>query len=250
MSKRMKKRFDKKQNAVPVFHGSGHEVRPESFDFDRAKTLNDFGKAMYFGLTVKMARNWAYLRKNGVVNWYLFKAADSYADEDVEVKILDDPLEWIDTILTIYDGRYAGRADIIIGDTMDARTAIVIDRYRRLAESRGMLMSQFDDGTKLAMVSELNPEHFGQQLAFRNEQSLKHVEFIGSMGADEMDTSWSIDPSEVAVRVADLLMEEDGLTQNEALVAFMKSETFRRLMRDGKLTELPPERLLEMYREE
>ncbi len=25
---------------------------------------------------------------------------------------------------------------------------------------------------------------------------------------------------------------------------------FRRLMRDGKLTELPPERLLEMYREE
>ena len=110
--------------------------------------------------------------------------------------------------------------------------------------------SQFDDGTKLAMVSELNPEHFGQQLAFRNEQSLKHVEFIGSMGADEMDTSWSIDPSEVAVRVADLLMEEDGLTQNEALVAFMKSETFRRLMRDGKLTELPPERLLEMYREE
>ena len=50
--------------------------------------------------------------------------------------------------------------------------------------------------------------------------------------------------------MANLLMEEDGLTQNEALVAFMKSETFRRLMRDGKLTELPPERLLEMYREE
>ena len=42
--------------------------------------MNDFGKAMYFGLTVKMARNWAYLRKNGVVNWYLFKAVDSYAD--------------------------------------------------------------------------------------------------------------------------------------------------------------------------
>ena len=100
------------------------------------------------------------------------------------------------------------------------------------------------------MVSELNPEHFGQQLAFRTEQSIKHVTFIGSMEADEMDTSWSVDPSEIAVRVANLLMEEDGLTQNEALVAFMKSETFCRLMRDGKLTELPPERLLEMYREE
>lgn len=82
------------------------------------------------------------------------------------------------------------------------------------------------------------------------EQSLKHVIFMGSMEADEMDTSWSVGPSEIAVRVANLLMKEDGFTQNEALVAFMKSETFRRLMRDGKLTELSPERLLEMYREE
>ena len=80
--------------------------------------------------------------------------------------------------------------------------------------------------------------------------SLKHTEFMEGIGVDEMDDSWMTDPSEVAVRVADLLMEQDGLTQNEALVSFMKSDTFRRLMKDGNLTELPPGRLLEMYRGE
>ena len=44
---------------------------------------------------------------------------------------------------------------------------------------------------------------------------------MGSIGVDEMDGSWMTDPSEVAVHVADLLMEQDGLTQNEALVSFM-----------------------------
>lgn len=36
-----------------------------------------------------------------------------------------------------------------------------------------------------------------------------------------MDESWGTDPSEVAVRVANLLMKEGGLTQNGALVSFM-----------------------------
>ncbi|MBP5735563.1 MAG: hypothetical protein J6W53_07105 [Candidatus Methanomethylophilaceae archaeon] len=70
------------------------------------------------------------------------------------------------------------------------------------------------------------------------------------MEVNEMDDSWAVDPSEVAARVAELLMEEDGLTQNEALVLFMKSDTFRRLMKDGSLTEMPPEQLLEMFRME
>ena len=250
VKKRISKRFREEDCFVIVYHGSGGERRPESFDFDKARESNDFGRAMYFGLTVKMARDWASLRKNGVVNWYLFKAADSYRDESIQVKILNDPLEWINTILSIHDRRYSVKADIIIGDTMDARTGTVIEKYRRLADSMGIMMSEFDDSTKLRMVSELNPEHFGQQIAFRNQQSLKHVEFMGSIGVDEMDDSWMTDPSEVAVRVADLLMEQDGLTQNEALVSFMKSDTFRRLMKDGDLTELPPGRLLEMYRGE
>ncbi len=37
-----------------------------------------------------------------------------------------------------------------------------------------------------------------------------------------MDDSWTIDPAEVAVSVANLLMAEDGLTRDEALVSFMK----------------------------
>lgn len=250
MSRRIKKRFRKEDDCVPVFHGSTAERRPDQFDFKYAKESNDFGKAIYFGLTAKMARDWAILNGSGVVNWYIFKATNSYEDALVDVKILDDPLEWISTILMIYDSRYVGRSDIIIGDTMDARTGKVLGNYRRLADSLGILMSQFNDEIKLKMVSELNTEHFGQQIAFRTEQSLRHLEFIGSMGVDEMDDSWTIDPAEVAVSVANLLMAEDGMTRDEALVLFMKSDTFRRLMKNGQYTKMPPESLLELYRME
>ena len=65
-----------------------------------------------------------------------------------------------------------------------------------------------------------------------------------------MDDLWTIDPAEVAVSVANLLMKEDKTTQNEALVSFMKSETFRLMMKNGTYTVLSPERLLEMYRSE
>ena len=79
VKKRISKRFREEDRFVIVYHGSGGERRPESFDFDKARESNDFGRAMYFGLTVKMARDWASLRKNGVVNWYLFKLeSDSY----------------------------------------------------------------------------------------------------------------------------------------------------------------------------
>ena len=65
-----------------------------------------------------------------------------------------------------------------------------------------------------------------------------------------MDDSWTIDPAEVAASVANLLMAEDGLTRDEALVSFMKSDTFRHLMKNGQYTKVPPESLLELYRME
>ena len=48
------------------------------------------------------------------------------------------------------------------------------------------------------------------------------------------DDLWTIDPEEVAVSVANLLMLEDGMACNEALVRFMKSDTFCLPMKDGK----------------
>ena len=202
---------------------------------------------MYLALTVKMSSNWATTRKNGIVNWYLFKADNAYHDPNIEVRLLDDPLEWIDTILKIYDHRYTGKGDILIGDTMDSRTSAIIEKYRSLAESQEMMMSDFPDEIKLQMVKELNIGHFGQQLAFRTAESLKHVEYVDSMKVNEMDTSWYIDPAEVAVNVANLLMQRNAMSQDEALVAFMKSGTFRKVLKDSSIVKLPAEDILEMY---
>lgn len=250
MINRLKKRFDRTKKAIPIFHGTDRELRPEDFDFTRAGEDNDFGKAMYFGLTVKMARNWASIKKNGVVNWYLFKSQDALEDSLIQITLLEDPMQWLETILRIYDSRYAGKSDVIIGDTMDAHTGRVIDHYRDIASSKGILMSDFDEETKRQMIADLNPEYFGQQIAFRTKEGLKHVKFIGSMEVAEMDSSWDTDPSVVASRVADMLMQQDGLSQDEALVAFMRSDTFRRLLADRSLCGLPTERILEMYRRE
>lgn len=61
------------------------------------------------------------------------------------------------------------------------------------------------------------------------------------------DDLLTIDPEEVAVSVANLLMLEDGMACNEALVRFMKSDTFCLPMKDGKYRRMTPESLLELY---
>ncbi len=61
------------------------------------------------------------------------------------------------------------------------------------------------------------------------------------------DFSWYIDPAEVAVNVANLLMQRNGMSQDEALVAFMKSDTFRKVLKDSSIVKLPAEDILEMY---
>ncbi len=97
------------------------------------------------------------------------------------------------------------------------------------------------------MLSELKLEVYDQQIAFKTEQGLKHVKFLGSNRANEMEIVRDLDPAEIAAKVAGLLMRRDGMTQNEALTAFMKSDTFRALVSDAELSSLSPEKILEIY---
>ena len=44
-----------------------------------------------------------------------------------------------------------------------------------------------------------------------------------------------IDPADVAAKVALLLSDEDGISQNEAIVRFMRSKTFQDLTKSAEI---------------
>lgn len=244
---RPKKRFDRKQSAVQIFHGTDRELRPEEFDFYGANNDSDLGKAAYFGLSYDSADDWARAKGNGTVNWYIFDVKGAENDDSLTIRHIDDPMEMLDTVLLFIDGRYGEPEDIIIGDTLDATTGIIIRRYQKEARRMGIPMSRLSIEIKEEMLLELRLEIHNQQIAFKTGQGLKHVKFIGSKGANEMGIVRDLDPAEIAAKVAGLLMGRDGMTQNEALTAFMKSDTFRALVSDAELSSLGPERILEMY---
>ena len=59
-----------------------------------------------------------------------------------------------------------------------------------------------------------------------------------------------IDPADVAAKVVLMLSAEDGISQNQAIVQFMRSETFQRLTKDAELCEKSPSEILSIYRME
>ena len=59
-----------------------------------------------------------------------------------------------------------------------------------------------------------------------------------------------IDPADVAAKVALLLSDEDGISQNEAIVRFMRSKTFQDLTKSEEMCEMPPSMILSIYRSE
>ena len=87
-------------------------------------------------------------------------------------------------------------------------------------------------------------------LAFRNKESLKYLMFIKSIKVKDMKSIPEHDSSEIAAKVALLMMERDGLGQDEALIRFMRSDTFERLASDMSMWDMMPEDLLDMYDEE
>ena len=87
----------------------------------------------------------------------------------------------------------------------------------------------------------------GEEIAFGTGQCLKLIMFMANKKVNEMEVVRELDPAEIAAKVAGLLMRRDGMTQNEALTAFMKSDTFRALVSDAGSSSLGPEMILEMY---
>ena len=59
-----------------------------------------------------------------------------------------------------------------------------------------------------------------------------------------------IDPYEVAARATILLSEEDGIPINDALVLFMKSDTFLDLISNRDLQKMEPNEIISLYRSE
>ena len=59
-----------------------------------------------------------------------------------------------------------------------------------------------------------------------------------------------IDTDGVAAEVVVLMSMEDGISQNDAMIRFMGSETFRRLIGDPKVCVLRPSEILQMYHRE
>ncbi len=57
-------------------------------------------------------------------------------------------------------------------------------------------------------------------------------------------------PSEIAAEVVMMISSEKGMPMNDALVLFMQSDTFRRLVSEPDILEMGSDRVLSMYYEE
>ena len=236
--------------AVPIFHGSDCEIRPEQFDFNMADSDSDFGKAAYFGFKFNRANEWArHDDDTGVVNCYAFSIRDVLNDDEITIRAFEDQLDWLDTILMIYDGPDCDMYDIYLGETMDGHTNVVMGNYKKLARSKGIRMIDLDLETKLAMLKELKPNRCGLQMAIKNEKGLRHVRFITSVEAREM-VDVDIDLADMTGEVAAMISQERGILRNDALVLFMESDTFQRLISDPGLMDLGAPSILSMYNEE
>lgn len=250
MSKRLKKYSDHNSTAVPIFHGSSCEIRPEDFDFSMAVPESDFEKAAYFGRNYEQAKKWANRNEKGVVNWYIFMLDDAFNDPDIQILVLKDEMVWLDTILKYIDGECDSQPDIIVGDTMDSRTGSIIDYYQRVARIKGVKMIDLDSETKNNIIEELKPNVYDQQIAFKTQKGLKHIKFIGSVEVTEMSDIKRTDPSEVAARISMIISEEENIPLNTALIRFMKSDTFLGLISDPDPSDREPREILEQYRSE
>jgi hypothetical protein len=243
-----RKKVDRSRPAIPIFRGEKERI--DKYDISKASPESDFGKAYYWGLRFIPARKWATRKGRGRVEWAVFDQELANDKSQFDTEYIEDRLKWINTILEFYYDEYDGDPDIIVGDMMDGSTSNILRKYSNLADSMGIPMTEFSNEIKLQMAEELNPDHFDQQIAIRKEKAFKTVKKIGELEVDKTNIQFPIDPADVAAQVADMLMEQDGLQPNEALELFLTSETFSRLLNDPGILNLPPDKILEMYRRE
>lgn len=235
--------------AVPIFHGGPKDLRPKDFDFTLASSNSDFGKSAYFSFHHGLANDWSK-EHGGHVNSYIFHVDEARNDPDLQLMELNNPIDWLDTILEIYENGGVNPHDIIIGDIMDGNTGKVIFKYQKLAKQRGISMLDFSDDTKMEMIRELDPKKIGQQVAFKDGESLRFVEFIDSVEASDRMVVFEPDPGDIAGDVSLMLAEELGISYNDALTQFMCSDTFRRIRLDESLCKLGLDAIKKMYLQE
>ena len=83
------------------------------------------------------------------------------------------------------------------------------------------------------------------------KQGLNYIEFIDSGRAMEVDDSWLyVDPAVAAANVISLMTEKYGIPEDQAIVRFMKSNTFHIITEDQSVAQLPAEDLLSIYEKE
>ena len=83
------------------------------------------------------------------------------------------------------------------------------------------------------------------------KQGLNYIEFIDSGRAMEVDDSWFyVDPAVAAANVISLMTEKYGIPEDQAIVRFMKSNTFHIITEDQSVAQLPAEDLLNIYEKE
>lgn len=249
LSRNYRGRFRHELDDIPIFHGGPKNVRPKKFKFSLARRESDFGKSAYFSFSHGLSDVWSH-KRGGYVNSYIFHAGDARRDPDIQMIELDSPLEWLNMILQIYENGGVNPYDMIIGDIMDGNTGKIISDYQKLAENMGIPMSELPDDIKMEMIYKLNPKKIGLQIAFGNGESLRFVEFIDSVEASDHMVVFEPDPGDIAADISLMLVERFGISQNDALTQFMRSDTFRRIRLDESLCRLGPDAIMEMYLQE
>ena len=234
--------------SIPIFHGTDCELRPDDFDFGRARRNSDFGKAMYFSFSFNLARNWATSRKkkHPRVNCYLFQYGKAL-NEGVSIELIDDDKEWIQLILNLIDNPYHPSSDVIIGSIMDGPTGSIVQEYQMMADEKGMKIIDLEEDLKAEMIEKLNPVQYGLQVAFKNGKGLRYVQFIDSMEVEEMPVKRVVDPADIAADVSLMISEYSDISQNDAIIHFMRTETFRSLLSNPCLESVDPKVIFNDY---
>ena len=243
------KRIDKKRRFLPLFHGSKSPIRPEDFDFNRSDAANDFNRAIYLSPKFDSVSKWSESQGFNNVSWYVFNQEEANQDPDTDVRYFDDQIEWLDTIIEYYEGTHTRNEDIIIGDTMDGKTSAVIRKYERLAKELGISMKDLEIAYKQDMIEELKVGKLDQQVAIKTQKGLCHLIYIDSGEANRMYHYRYMDPSEIAAQVSEMISVRDSIPVNDAMILFMRSRTFHRLISEPDMSELSPGEVLAIYDE-
>jgi len=245
-----RKKVDRSRPAIPIFRGE--KERHEKYDISKSSPESDFGRAYYWGLRFIPARNWSLSSSDeGYVSWYIFDIQSALSDMEVQPECPNDPINWLDIIIKFKEKRYDGKAQIIMGDMIDGAKGAVLDEYRAKAKMMGITsMLDFPDSIKQEMIDKLHPDRFDQQVAFRNEKALSYLEHIGTAKVKDMSEWKYSDPSAIAANVIIMLISQDKIDEYTATKAFLSSNTFRRVIAEPKVAQLPPTTILNMYRQE